>query len=123
MPAEFPTLLVPHSLIYNWFRESGRQAGLLASRGAVPPFPYPPFSLTVHQNSYFKILSTLVMLQVFKKPPGVYMNHLIYHLNKYIFTTQCIHVSCDLQNDPLLFSCTGVTYLSLKLRRRVFSVR
>ena len=63
------------------------------------------------------------MLQVFKNPPGNYMSHLIYHLNKYILTTQCVRVSFDLENEQLLFSCTGVTYLSLKLRRRVFSVR
>lgn len=127
MPADFPASLVPHSLIYYWFRMSGHQAGLLANSGAVPPFPYPPsvYCVVSYRSSelYRKIVSSLVMLQVFKNLPGNYMSHLIYHLNKHILTTQCVYVSCDLQNETLLLSCTGVTYLSLKLRRRVFSMK
>lgn len=42
MPAEFPASLIPHSLIYNWFRVSGHQAGFLATRRAVSPCPYAP---------------------------------------------------------------------------------
>jgi hypothetical protein len=113
MPVEFPASLVPHSLIYNWFGMSGHQSGLLASRGAVPSFPHPPSVYCVSSyrspNFYHKIVISLVMLQDFRNQPGNYMNHLIYHLNKYILPTQCARVLCDLQNEPLLFSCTGVT--------------
>jgi hypothetical protein len=38
------------------------------------------------------------------------MNHLIYHRNKYILTTQCVHVPCDLQIESQRVFCEVGTY-------------